>query len=117
MSDHKFIDVDCFGEVTGTHYVGQVEVKMALTFKEQKEECLVSKRLCAGLDQSDGVFFLFRTFSRIDAHIVGAKPAWWNVDNMKDTEPVYELAKKIQELQKEIACERSGGKVGGTDNV
>ncbi len=114
MTEHSFIDIDCYGEVTGTRYACQLEVKMALTFKEQKEEAIADKRLCVGLDRTDSMFVLFSVWSRVDSHLVGDKPSWWNAENMVDTEPVYEIAKKITDLQKEVAAKRSGVKTEET---
>ena len=113
VPEFRFLEIDVYGENTGTRYAGQVEVKLYLTNTEKADMARKTSKLIVGIDLRHEMASTIQLIANLDAHIK-TKPDWWEEDGMglEDSEPIYELSKKLREVQMLTAREKSGGKVG-----
>ena len=116
VPEFRFIEIDVYGENTGTRYVGQIEVKLYLTNTEKIEMARKTSKLIVGIDLRHEMSSTIQLFALVDAHLK-EKPEWWGESGMdlEDTAPAHEISKKLREVQMLCAREKSGGKVGVTE--
>jgi hypothetical protein len=106
-----WIDVDCVGETTGDKIFGRFQVKRYLTHRERAEATRLAETYCRGIvdDLSQRAFLT--TLAFLTYHVVDSDAKWWtgadpkengseNGLSMIDEKPIWDLAKKIKELQK-----------------
>ena len=105
-SEALWIDVDCTGK-SGQKYFGRFRIKKYLTHKERSESVRVAETLCRGITQDIQMRMFLATVAFVNTHVIESDAKWWTADDsgtkgmsLVDEEPVWEIANKINELQK-----------------
>lgn len=100
----QWIEVDVEGEATGDKYFGKFLIKPYLTHAERSDAVRLSERLARGIDRSQAEIGFLTVLSFVKFHIIESDAAWWTKDSggldLYDENPIYEISKKIGELQK-----------------
>lgn len=103
-SKEQWVEIDIEGETTGEKYFGRFKVKSYLTHAERSDAVRLSERLARGIDRSQGEIGFLTVLSFVKFHIIEADAEWWTKDgeglDLYDENPIYEISKKIGELQK-----------------
>jgi hypothetical protein len=107
-NETNWIDVDVKGEITDQHFFGRFEVKKYLTHKEKADSTRIAEMLCRGIEKNIEIYTFLSTLAFLNSHIKSTDASWWKKDeatgiagmDMNDESPVWEISKKILELQK-----------------
>jgi hypothetical protein len=96
----KWIEVDVQGETTKTPYFGRFLVKPFLTHGERADAQRLADRYTVGMEEGD-LKNLMRMISFLSLHIQDNQAPWWAERglNLVDEAPLYEIAKKLDELR------------------
>lgn len=96
----RWIEIDIKGETTGHSYFGRFAVKPFLTHGERADAQRIADRYTSGMEQTE-VKNLLRVIAFLTIHIKEADAAWWknNGLDLMDEAPIYEIAKKLDEIR------------------
>ena len=96
-----WIDMECTG-TSGEKYFGRFQVKRYLTHKERAEAVRLSETLCRGITDDVNMRAFLTTAAFLSVHITEVDAKWWGDRGLDlvDEEPIWELAKKIREVQR-----------------
>lgn len=101
FNKNTWIEIDCEGEASKQRYFGRFEVKPFLVHKERADAARLAEVYCRGIreDVSERAFLTSLAFVKM--HIVSSDASWWKEDGLDlvDEAPIYEIIKKINELQ------------------
>lgn len=105
-------DLECVGEQTGEKYFGRFQVKRYLTHRERGEAVRLAETLCRGIETTIEHRTLLTTIAFLSSHIIESDAKWWGDRGLDllDEQPIWELAKKIRELQRPAEQKDDGEK-------
>lgn len=95
-----WVEVDVKGDATGEQYYGRFCVKPFLTHAEKADAQRLADRYTNNMEESPIKNFM-RLLAYLKLHIQDVEAPWW-VENgltLMDESPVYELAKKLDEIR------------------
>lgn len=108
MDDNKVVlQVETTGR-SGKKYNGSFEVRLYLTHRERGDASREFAKKSIGILSDDDVYYVFKSISVLNKHIID-KPEWWGDGyELFDSEPIFELAKQLKDAQDNYAKEQSG---------
>lgn len=96
-----WIEIDCIGEISKTKYFGRFEVKPYLKHSEKSDAVRLAEVYCRGIRDNIGERTFLTSLAFVKMHIISTDAPWWRDDGMDlvDENPIYEIIKKVNEIQ------------------